>query len=139
MTALVLRADLVAPVANMLAAAWAAGGNGAPAQTSVHEAPGKPPAPQAREVSQDEGRDQDSYGAPRPDGGDLCAPVDVGPSPGSLSTCGPPSRGRPRPTTSDWRASGRSSSTRRPLSRRSRSTLPTSPPSRDSRLRPRHR
>src|SRR5665811_1282855 len=81
MTALVLRADLVAPVANMLAAAWAAGGNGAPAQTSVHEAPGKPPAPQAREVSQDEGRDQDSYGAPRPDGGDLCAPVDVGPGP----------------------------------------------------------
>src|ERR1035441_5810782 len=81
MTAVVLQADLVAPVANMLAAAWAAGGVGAPAQTSVHEAPGKSPAPRAREVSQDEGREQGSGRAPRPDGGDLCAPVDVGPGP----------------------------------------------------------
>src|ERR1035437_6894454 len=81
MTTLVLRADLVAPVANMLAAAWAAGGVGAPARPVNHEASGKPPAPQAREVSQDEGRDQDSYRPPCPDGGDLCAPVDVGPGP----------------------------------------------------------
>src|SRR5665647_3482357 len=81
MTAVVLRADLVAPVANMLAAAWAADGMGAPAQTSVHEASGKPAAPQAREVSQDEGREQGSGRPPRPDGGDLRAPVDVGPGP----------------------------------------------------------
>src|SRR5674476_775781 len=82
MTALVLRADLVAPVANMLAAAWAAGGIGAPAQTSVHEAPGKPPAPQAREVSQAAG------GSGRPGGEharcgvgrwrDWCTGADVG-------------------------------------------------------------
>src|ERR1019366_1461042 len=81
MTAVVLWADLVAPVANMLAAAWAAGGIGAPAQTSVHEASGKSPAPQAREVSEDEGREQGSGRAPCPDGGDLCASVDVGPGP----------------------------------------------------------
>src|SRR5664279_2708012 len=81
MTTLVLRADLVAPVANMFAAAWAAGGIGAPAQPVHHEAPGKQPAPLAREVSQDEGREQGSGRAPRPDGGDLCAPVDVGPGP----------------------------------------------------------
>jgi hypothetical protein len=81
MTALVLRADLVAPVANMLAAAWAAGGIGAPADPVHQGVPGNSPAPQAREVSQDEGREQGSGRAPRPDGGDLRAPVDVGPGP----------------------------------------------------------
>src|SRR5674476_1173392 len=81
MAATVLCPELVAAAANMLAAAWAAAEIGAPAQPVPDAATGKPPAPEAREVSQDERRDQDSGRSPRADRGDLRAPVHDGPGP----------------------------------------------------------
>ena len=61
MTAPALCAELVAPVANMLAAAWAAGGVGLPAQPAPDTAVGASPAPERRHestgVSEDEGRE----------------------------------------------------------------------------------
>src|SRR5665647_3903061 len=81
MAATVLCPELVAAASNMLAAAWAAAEIGAPAQPVPDAATGKPPAPEAREVSQDERRDQDSGRSPRADRGDLRAPVHDGPGP----------------------------------------------------------
>jgi hypothetical protein len=63
------------------------GGIGAPAQAAAVPGHGRRllPAPQrgqdGREVSEDEGREQDSGGTPLARGGDLCAPVDVGEGP----------------------------------------------------------
>src|SRR6266496_6513522 len=85
MAATALCPELVAPVANMLAAAWAAGGDGAPAQpapvTAAGTSPSSEPRQQSRGVSEDEGREQGFGSAPLTHGGDLRAPVDVGAGP----------------------------------------------------------
>ncbi len=82
MTVMVLGPELVAPVASMLAAAWAGGGTLAPAPD---RAPGVQPVSEDRSqgggVSADEGREQGLRRAPGADGGDLCAAVDAGPGP----------------------------------------------------------
>src|SRR5674476_1619396 len=81
MAATLLCPELIAPVANMLAAAWAAGTIGAPAQPVPVTAAGTAPAAQNEGVSGDEGRKQDFGRAPLAHGGDLRAPVDVGAGP----------------------------------------------------------
>src|SRR5664279_6615199 len=82
MTATLLCPELIAPVANMLAAAWAAGGIDAPTQPVRDTAPvGALPAAEEEGVGRDEGPEQGDRGAPGQGGGDLCAPVDAGPGP----------------------------------------------------------
>src|SRR4249919_2458727 len=97
MPAAVLCPELIAPVANMLAAAWAAGPTGAAAGAVpeivalgivVPEVRSRPesagaPAPDNGEAGGDEGREQGNGGAPGPGGGDLRAPVHAGPGPRS--------------------------------------------------------
>jgi len=87
MRATVLCPELVAPVASMLAAAWAAGPTG-PAEVVVTEVRARPestgaPVPGSGEAGGDEGREQGDGGAPVPGGGDLPAPVDAGTGTGS--------------------------------------------------------
>src|SRR5664279_1665186 len=81
MTATLLCPELIAPVANMLAAAWAAGGIDAPTQPVRDTPAGASPAAEEEGVRRDEGREQGDRGAPGQGGGDLCAAVDAGSGP----------------------------------------------------------
>src|SRR5664279_4453236 len=90
MPASLLCAEAIAPVANMLAAAWAAGAAGAGQDAALRGAAlearqepiGAPASGSAqagsREAGSDEGREQGHRSAPRPGGGDLRAAVDAG-------------------------------------------------------------
>src|SRR5664279_1953808 len=86
MTDTLLCRELIAPVANMLAAAWAAGGAAVEPRLGivVSEVGARPVAtgelvPGSGAGGGDEGREQGDGVAPGPGGGDLCAAVDAGP------------------------------------------------------------
>src|SRR5664280_2332224 len=89
MSAVLPCAELVAPVANMLAAAVAAGRVGVPSQPAPSgAAAGDPPAETSQEVS-GEGRGQGGGPARQPDRADLHSAVDDGPGPGAHRVDGP--------------------------------------------------
>src|SRR5665811_311657 len=89
MSAVLPCAELVAPVANMLAAAVAAGRVGVPSRPAPSgAAAGDPPAETSQEVS-GEGRGQGGGPARQPDRADLHSAVDDGPGPGAHRVDGP--------------------------------------------------
>src|SRR5664280_1081741 len=89
MSAVLPCAELVAPVANMLAAAVAAGRVGVPSRPAPSgAAAGDPPAETSQEVS-GEGRGQGGGPARQPDRADLRSAVDDGAGPGAHRVDGP--------------------------------------------------